>query len=609
MKSIRIPRTPCRSAGMILLLWCAALPFVAKADPGSSVTLWDTGAHSSTRGLDDRSGWNAVPSDLLLLEANPPKARSDPGYYGRDYVFKGDAVVENSKLAALVDAGTGQVTLYSKHTGNGGPGLIQVLHLAPVKQSPGAGNLEILRNSADEVLLRAGFGSAPGSSIVVAFGRNEIVEVKPAKELSAFKIDAAFEFAVVPSFIGDDLIYGAQGTAQDSLNLPNENMLLGLLKGEQSQFVMTWPKGKQTIRLGLAPEANGMRAIESLEFANDGESFYLAPMAAPGIWHKEALGAAFLEKDVASEWKRPFPARWKTELSEEGVQTSFAFREAKGEVWRGVAGSYDYPVWFEDGRAHYRLGKKVQPKGESVVYFLEAQGTPSEILTPVDVLKSTVGRPMAEPILEETGRKLRTHHRRGGDGVHRACTCGCTEAIQAVFEAGEEVDRKDDIKGDLEDMVYFVHRHVDRINEYRRFADDLIGELERRKSASPDLAQYLEGLEQTIQQIPEACKVQQENMKSFDYADELVKKTLALTDKKDPNNLKSYMELLKDWRAMGGAQDYVLAQCHIVTRKLAQEAAYNCAAQAKAVPIAEEVRAKARQCLRNPDGYEIWPDY
>ncbi len=69
------------------------------------------------------------------------------------------------------------------------------------------------------------------------------------------------------------------------------------------------------------------------------------------------------------------------------------------------------------------------------------------------------------------------------------------------------------------------------------------------------------------------------------------------------------MELLKDWRAMGGAQDYVLARCHIIARKLAQDAGYNCVSQPKAVLLAKEVRARVRQILRNPDGYEIWADY
>src|SRR5260370_20117659 len=46
-------------------------------------------------------------------------------------------------------------------------------------------------------------------------------------------------------------------------------------------------------------------------------------------------------------------------------------------------------------------------------------------------------------------RKLRTHHRRGADGVRRACTCGCTEMIQAIFESGDEVARRAEIKGEL----------------------------------------------------------------------------------------------------------------------------------------------------------------
>jgi hypothetical protein len=68
---------------------------------------------------------------------------------------------------------------------------------------------------------------------------------------------------------------------------------------------------------------------------------------------------------------------------------------------------------------------------------------------------------------------------------------------------------------------------------------------------------------------------------------------------------------------MGGAQDSVIAQVHSITRKLSQEAGYGCVNQPQAVPlgmaksieIAQEIRRRCRRCLRNPDGYEIWPDY
>src|SRR4051812_14400190 len=98
-------------------------------------------------------------------------------------------------------------------------------------------------------------------------------------------------------------------------------------------------------------------------------------------------------------------------------------------------------------------------------------------------------------------------------------------------------------------------------------------------------------------------------MKSLEHAGDLTRQTLALTGSKSTNNLAAYMDLLKAWRAMGGAQDYVLAQCHTITRKLCQEAGYGCVAQPDAVALAEEIRRRCRQVLRNPDGYEIWADY
>ncbi|MDB6037411.1 MAG: hypothetical protein JWM99_1252, partial [Verrucomicrobiales bacterium] len=228
---------------------------------------------------------------------------------------------------------------------------------------------------------------------------------------------------------------------------------------------------------------------------------------------------------------------------------------------------------------------------------------------PVDIIKTTIVRQMAESILDDSGRKLRTHHRRGGTGVRRACTCGCTEAIQAYFEEGQEAARKPEIAEALSDMTFFVERHVARIAEYRHGAEEMLKFLQAQAASNPDLKSYVENLAPIAQQVLDEYNVQQENMKSPAYAGELVQRTLALTDHSDKQNLAAYMNLLKDWRAMGGAQDYVVAQCHALTRKLFQEAGYGCAVQPKAVKLAEEVRQRCLLMLRNPDGYEIWPNY
>jgi hypothetical protein len=613
-----------KSSLLALLIASAGMLAIQRVDAASNVVLWDTSSRSAdTLNLEDRSDWKAVPSDLFTLEADPPKAASDPGYYGRGYSFNGDAVVENRSLVAVFWSARGRVVIYLKdaaalpdasspQTARPGTKIAEFVPLQMKSQPARIKHCEILRNAGDEVALEVSF-AAQGSRDVPAvfvFGKTEIVEIKPAETMKGISLLASIEYGVVPSFIGDDLIFGpADYPSAKTLDIPSENLFLGLLKGEASELVMTWPAGKQKMTLKLSDEQQGARLIEAIDFENDGQSLYLAPLGARGIWHKEPLIPSYLEKDVAIKWKRPFPAKWETQLYEAEVKTTFALRESKGQIWRGVPGSYNYPVWLNGDDAFYHLSKKVPPKGESLIYFLEGQETPPSISTPVDILKSTLGRQLSANILDIPGRKLRTHHRRGREGVHRSCTCGYTEAIQAVFETGEEVEKKDYIAAALGDMIYFIQRHLERIDEYRHFADDMINCLGTNASSAPELKPFLESLEQIARQIPQEYSVQKENMKSLEHANELARLTLVLASKKDSNNLKTYMDLFKAWRAMGGAQDYVLAQCHTITRKLFQEAGYGCVDQPKAVAVAEEVRKRCRQCLRNPDGYEIWADY
>ncbi len=596
----------------------ASLP--AQAD--STVTVWDTSRPlSGTADLGDRSKWKPVATDLLELEADPLKARSDPAYYGRDYTFAGDAVVENQTLTAVFQSAKGRVTVYLK------PNAIRsseasasatrfgdaIVEFVPFQGKPGRiQRIGMLRNAGDEVVLEVSFSSQSSaeSSAVFAFDKSEIVEIKPAENMERISLLAPIEYGIVPSFIGDDLVFAAGDyPSADTLFVPAENVFAGLLKGENRMLVLTWPGGDQQLKLRLGGRAEGNRHIEAVDFEDNGQSLYLAALQAPGIWHREELKAAYLEKKVPVNWTRPFPAKWKTQLSEAGVKTTFSFREAPGQIWRGVPGMYGYPVWFEGDRAFYHLSKKVLPKGESIVYFLEGQNTPPAITTPVDIIKATLGRERSATLLDAPGQKLRTHHRRGQEGVRRACTCGGTEAVQAIFEAGNEVEEQAHIGEVMDDTVYFVEVHLERIDEYRRFADSMIEFLRVEGISHPVLKPYLESLAHVAQQIPQEYSVQKDNMKSLDRARDLAGKTVALAAKKDPNNLKAYLALLQAWRAMGGAQDYFLAQCHTITRKLSQEAGYGCVGTPEAVAVAKEVRSRCRQILRNPDGYEIWPNY
>ena len=606
-----------KTALIVLLVAGTVIPATGSEGKIANVLIWDTmSPFTDTVDLRDRTGWKPIPTDLLALESNPFTAFSDPSYYGREYAFNGDAIVENEHITAVFSSKTGRVLIYSKADSN-----FKKLEFVPLefKDKPaGITHCTILQNTGDQAALEVTFsGEGKNLSAVIALDRTGIVDIKPGRNFKGISLISPIEHGIVPNFIGDDLIFSpGQYASMDTLNVPSENLFVGLLAGQNDMLVVTWPEGKQQIKLVLGGNQQVIgtpygepRLVESIDFENDGKSLYLALLSAPGIWHKEELKPTYLEKDVTIDWKRPFRAKWITQLSEGRVQTTYTFRESKDKIWRGVIGHYTYPVWFSADNASYRLSKKIPPKGQSIIYFLERKDTPASVLAPVDIIKATLGRQTYDAILDLPGRKLRTHHRRGAEGVRRACTCGCTGAIQAVFDADQEVQKKEYVEGAVDDMVYFVERHMERIGEYQEFAGDMMVFLNRTQKSAGELKPYLDRMEKIVQEIPQEYRRQEELIMNLKYSDELAQQTKALARKKGPGNRPAYTELSKKWRRMGGAQDDLVAQCHRITRKLFQEAGYGCTSSPKAVAIAQQIRTRCTKCLRNADGYEIWVDY
>jgi hypothetical protein len=181
--------------------------------------------------------------------------------------------------------------------------------------------------------------------------------------------------------------------------------------------------------------------------------------------------------------------------------------------------------------------------------------------------------------------------------------------MQPVFDAGKEAERKEYIQGGVDDMVYFITRQRQRINEYQAFAGRMMKYLDQTRKARPDLKPFIDNVRAITQEIIQEHDRQRENMKTLAYADELARETKALTLRKDPGNLARFTELKMKWRRMGGTQDYLVCKFHTITRKLFQQAGYGCIGRPEAVAVADEIRNLCRQCLRNPDGYEIWPNY
>ncbi len=346
--------------------------FTAVAAPApplrsTGLELWDTGAVSTEPpDLAARGRWRAVPRELLALEKDPAKASSDPGYYGREYTFQGDAVLETPRYAILFSRGRHEIRVFGASSPT--PNVVATA-IGPRTDGVGTARLELIRYAGDEVRVRLEWGPegrTGGTQLTCAVDAAGIVELQTGGEGTGVRLVAPMEYGVVPAFIGDDLLISLSATPGSTagvLHLPSEQAFVGLLKGGATTLQVSWPSAEQTVALRRAGAGTPADAVPALEIGTGTRSVFLALESAPGLWFRQPLTAKQLEQDVALEWRRPFPARWKTQLLEEGVRTTFTFREAKGEIWRGVPGSYDYPAWFAGERAFLHPSKKVPPKG------------------------------------------------------------------------------------------------------------------------------------------------------------------------------------------------------------------------------------------------------
>ncbi|MFC1635204.1 hypothetical protein ACFL5Z_10200, partial [Planctomycetota bacterium] len=571
--------------------------------PLPSTLIWDTQSPFVDEiDLRDRANWRVAAVTNLWI----------PATHGRRYVFKGDAIVENEHLLVVFWSEQGRVVVYSK--GDSSQKKVESVPLQLKQGSARITSCRILQNTGDEATLEVSFAGAETEkslSAIFSFSKNQIIGIKPAENMKGISLLSPIEYGISPDFIADDLIVDPEEyPSTNTLHIPSDNLFLGLLKGRNSMLVVTWPHGKQQMRLVLGNRQEEPRLIKSVDFENDGHNIYLALLEAPGIWHKEELKPTYLERDITINWKKPFPAKWITQLREGGVRATYRFRGFRGRIHRDGIGFYIYPVWFEGENTFYRLGKKIPPKGESLIYFLERKGTPVSISAPVDIMKETLGRQACDMILDLQGRVLRTHHRRPGITRADACTCDFTEIVlEPIFREGQEVDKRELVEETVDDMVFFVTRIRERINEHRDFARDMIEFLNRKRESNPDLKPFLDSMAIIAQEILQDYSRTEEHMKTSDYVDDLARKTKTLTQKKSPQNLSTFLALGEKWRGIGGAQDSFLGRLHRMTRNLFQEAGYGCVNEPEAMEIAKEIRSRCKKCLRNSAGFEIWPDY
>ncbi|MCK4824766.1 hypothetical protein KA005_53935, partial [bacterium] len=172
--------------------------------------------------------------------------------------------------------------------------------------------------------------------------------------------------------------------------------------------------------------------------------------------------------------------------------------------FRSGIGTYTYPLWFRSEhlgeRPYYHLGKKIPPKGDSIIYFLEGRDDiPVPVSSPADILKRTLGKQGYEDILDFEGRQNRSLRRAGV--ICNSATCHVTSRLKPIFQAGRESEEEEIIIEGIKDLIDFLEKENERGLEYQNFAKEMIQYLAIMKKDKPGSKTFLDNMESLTKEI------------------------------------------------------------------------------------------------------------
>ena len=430
------------------------------------------------------------------------------------------------------------------------------------------------------------------------FDLDGTTEIKPSRNMEGIFIFSKISYGVLPGIILDDIIYAPNKyRSAAKLHIPSENLFVGLLKGEDGMLICAWPAGSQKVKLLLEDAEKEQGFIKAVEIQLDGNSAYLRLISSPGIWHKEEMFPFYLEKDTEIVWKRPFPAKWKTHLTEiNNIKTAFAFRSEKSRPWRPRLGRYTYPVWFEGEKTMFHLSKKVPPSGRALIYALEGHKD-----TPVEFARKCLGS------ISNLKRKERLRrYPENNAGFH---DCDGRNRVKKIFKAGLQTKKKELLQKVTGDFLYSINIDARRLEEYANFIRRMSGKIDswrKKEKDNPELQSFFGQMKNNIKKMDREYHSRMGGGTASEY---LRHETEAINKLKDLIKQEgsevypeacSLLDQIKLWSLM----EEVPASVGALAREWARQAGYGCVQNIAAVEYAEKIRKEIREFTGTDATYE-----
>ena len=561
--------------------------------------IWDTGNILSEEiDIGEREDWEMIPSPTT------------------NYSFQGDVALENEQILLLFPSEKGSILLYSKEAKKEKPVKIIPLDLKGVGASS-IHSSKILKNSEDEVTLEVSFLTRSNRIVCQAFSLGSgkrFLEIRPLENAGAVQVHTPTRFTIIPAFGEHDLVFDPRDYSASYLLLPSENIVLNLIDGEERIVIITWPFGEQIVSALLSGEGEG-RFIDATEVTFfDKQSVYVGVLEAPKIWHKVKLNDLPYLKDIAIDWKRPFPAGWKTNFCARRRSFSVNFG-TRFTQWLPEEDFFVWPCWFDGEKTFFHLNKKVlKYRDIAIIYPLEREKTtPTGVDTPVDILRQTLGEDAYKYMVTLGKRLPLAVEPWPGERPSIIGACAATVALDRLFERGLATEQAfltelivngslgtvDHTLRHLEGLKLSTQKIVEFISTAKKDNPSLIPFLEQMEGIVREMTQELEDRFYTswLNMIGKDALWKEPRAAVMEYTIEVAETIKRVVREGNPAEVRALLPLLSYWHSEGATAIY---RRHL--RNLQQEAIIVAAesGEPEVMMAAEEIRRLAREVRRNP---------
>jgi hypothetical protein len=531
--------------------------------------------------------------------------------------FKGDAVVSNGRISIVVPKNGGAAELRSGSIARAKLSLTGVAKLdrvALVDYGKGGATLEV------------GGKNAKGASVSARLKLKKgdvAVEAQPGEGADRLRVDCPSRFIVLPDFFADDIVIDAKKLPSASVEIPSENFLLQLAGKGDAIVMSVFENKEQDVRLALSGTGEDrVSAASEIEFGKN-RKIWVSVLEAPQIWYVKDVQTADAGKILPLEWKMPFPAAWRCDLTRSNDLADsweMLLQKAKdgdftkpswmgggdGTIpgdrkrWTTVLGTFKYPVWSDidsNGFLQPLKHDKMSFRGPAIFYPVNrVEKTPLEAFTVIDMVRNTLGAGPCEYLLDLEGNKAEYKGR---------ATCSSRDTLKKIYTEGQQKAKHNDVEKVLQDDLIFVKHIRGRITRYVDFGHTMRAYLAEQKKAHPELRDGIGELEKIAEEIDARFAAREEKIKTPDHVakmnDDFRRDVM---DYEGPDALERCMKYALALVVVGDNQDELSGECRWVVKALRQKAGLLMAVDARMTPVATEIRAKTQEVLRNPANHE-----